>query len=99
MKSTLERISNWFKTQSNGDWEHQSGIAISTLDNPGWSLKIDIVGTVLEHKAFDLISDRMDDENEWLRCWKEDGVFRGVCGPTRLEDVLEHFLLWAGEDE
>ena len=33
----------WYVSQCDGDWEHQNGISISTLDNPGWEVPIDLV--------------------------------------------------------
>ncbi|HBU98859.1 MAG TPA: hypothetical protein DEF21_13285 [Thalassospira lucentensis] len=29
----------------NDDWEHTYGIAIGNIDNPGWSLKVEFIGT------------------------------------------------------
>jgi hypothetical protein len=45
--TAIQRLQHWFIANCNGDWEHQSGIAISTLDNPGWSIDIDVEGTAL----------------------------------------------------
>jgi len=36
----LEQVEDWYSSQCNGDWEHQYGISIDTLDNPGWSRSI-----------------------------------------------------------
>ena len=36
----LSMVNEWFKSQCNGDWEHDYGITIQTLDNPGWSVDI-----------------------------------------------------------
>lgn len=40
-------IQNWFQNQCNSDWEHDYGIKIETLDNPGWSIEIDLNDTNL----------------------------------------------------
>ena len=42
----------WYVVQCNGDWEHSSGITITSLDNPGWLVKIELVGTALDNKEF-----------------------------------------------
>jgi hypothetical protein len=44
-------LDEWFGKQSNGDWEHQSGIELTTTDNPGWWLEIDLDGTSHENLA------------------------------------------------
>ena len=45
---TLAWIENWYQSQCHGDWEHDYGIKIETLDNPGWRVVIDLAGTELE---------------------------------------------------
>jgi hypothetical protein len=39
MKSVLQRLTDWYSRQCNGEWEHGYGFHIGTLDNPGASLK------------------------------------------------------------
>ena len=41
----LEWIQSWFKDNCDGDWEHGHGIQITSLDNPGWDVEIDISKT------------------------------------------------------
>lgn len=41
----LEWTQNWFKDNCDGDWERGNGIQITTLDNPGWEVEIDISKT------------------------------------------------------
>ncbi|RRJ95187.1 hypothetical protein Ga0100231_013590 [Opitutaceae bacterium TAV4] len=45
MKSALQRLSEWYASQCDGDWEHSYGFKISTLDNPGVAIEIDLFGT------------------------------------------------------
>jgi len=94
--TTLRRLTDWYQTQCNGLWEHSYGIRIDTLDNPGWSITINLAETSLETRAFAECEDRYLDEVNWLRCWREGAEFRAVCGPERLEDALLVFLDWAG---
>jgi len=42
MSSIIQWLQDWTKSQIDGDWEHELGISISMLDNPGWILKADI---------------------------------------------------------
>ena len=48
----LAFLEAWYAAQCNGDWEHDFGVTLETLDNPGWSLRVDLVGTALEGRAF-----------------------------------------------
>ena len=42
MSSIIQWLQDWTKTQIDGDWEHELGISISMLDNPGWILSADV---------------------------------------------------------
>lgn len=48
----LSWLQEWYSENCNGDWEHSDGIRIATLDNPGWSIKISLLDTSIESKAF-----------------------------------------------
>lgn len=58
--NTLEVICNWFSSQCDGDWEHEYGIKIETVDNPGWVITIDITYTSLASRSE---SERQDISN------------------------------------
>ena len=38
-------IQHWFKANCDGNWEQGNGIQITTLENPGWDVEIDISNT------------------------------------------------------
>ena len=42
MSSIIQWLQGWTKSQIDGDWEHELGISISMLDNPGWILSADV---------------------------------------------------------
>ncbi len=92
--SVLNSIEEWFRSQCNGDWEHGEGIKISTLDNPGWAVDIDLTGTVLENKPYEAIRIERDG-NDWLWCFTKYNKFIIRCGPKNLEQGLKTFLQWA----
>ena len=48
VSETLDRLVAWYQSQCDGDWEHGEGIEISTLDNPGWSIRVSVVDTALD---------------------------------------------------
>ena len=42
MSSIIQWLQDWTKSQIDGDWEHELGVSISMLDNPGWILSVDV---------------------------------------------------------
>ena len=42
MSGVIQWLQDWTKSQIDGDWEHELGISISMLDNPGWFLSADV---------------------------------------------------------
>jgi hypothetical protein len=44
----LEWLQQWYLSHCNEDWEHQYGISIKNIDNPGWHLSVDLVGTEVQ---------------------------------------------------
>jgi hypothetical protein len=92
------QIQDWYAAHCNGDWEHSYGVRIGSLDNPGWWVKIDLVGTELEHAGFDpRVEERS--ESDWLHCKIKDGVFNGAGDASKLEVILGVFLDWATQYE
>ena len=91
----LKRLQEWYVSQCKNDWEHTYGISLSTLDNPGWSLNIDLTDTYLCDRRFAEV--RLDglDKNDWYICKVENHVFKACSGPERLSDVIAVFLEWA----
>jgi hypothetical protein len=91
----LKHFQEWYAAQCNGDWEHTYGISISTLDNPGWSFKVDLINTYLFDRTFDEVHVEGTDKSDWYVCKIENHVFKAASGPNRLSDVIALFLEWA----
>jgi hypothetical protein len=89
----LECLQNWYLSNCDGDWEHSYGVQIYTLDNPGWAVKIDLIGTCLEESQFNLIQNYVN-ENNWIYCNVGDGLFKGSGSFDKLEEILRIFLEW-----
>lgn len=89
--STISELQDWYSSQCDGVWEHDKGISIDTLDNPGWHLKVNLVGTKLEFRKCEEIKVERS-ETDWyvVRC--NNGLFEGFCGSRNLEEVLIIFL-------
>jgi Immunity protein 53 len=92
--SNLDRICSWYHSQCNGQWEHGYGVSITTIDNPGWLVKIELTDTKLESTEFDTVNIDEDDR-EWISCHVEEKQYIGACGPMLLSVVLGIFLDWA----
>ena len=85
----------WYAEQCDGDWEHRYGIEIGTLDNPGWSLKIDLVGTSLAGR--ELERERFErTEHDWVHVWSDGLAFQAACGPVNLVEAIQEFERFAG---
>jgi len=90
----LTWLQNWYRQWCDGDWEHSYGITISTLDNPGWSVDIDLIDTDLESKHFEAVKLERS-ELDWVHCSLQEGVFKGRGGPLNLKEILQIFHRWA----
>lgn len=99
----LEDLQQWYAAQCNGDWEHRRGVKIESCDNPGWWVKIDVLGTALQGRTFTALAESVDPQGfpvgpRWLRCHVQDGVWHGAGDATKLPIILQHFLSWAGSE-
>ncbi len=90
-------LQSWYSAQCDGDWEHQHGVKIGTLDNPGWSLDVDLVGTALEGRAFSEVKQDRS-EQDWIYCALREGRFYGRGGALNLTELIEVFRAWAEAD-
>lgn len=99
---SMQRLVQWWRAQCDGEWEHEFGITIETMDNPGLLVKIDLSYTNADVQSFEPISERRSD-TDWCECTiargsargsTEDDLehFVGMGGPGNLNEVLERFL-------
>jgi hypothetical protein len=100
---SLDELQKWYVSQCDGDWEHTYGLAIGTLDNPGWSLKVDLAGTALEGKPFAGFSygvgkDAVNSGDDWIDCKVKDNRFLAFGGPQKLKEMIDVFLRWVRDD-
>ncbi|GIM89818.1 immunity 53 family protein [Paractinoplanes toevensis] len=89
----LTWLQAWYATQCDGDWEHEYGVSIETLDNPGWFLKLDLRETPMDGLAFPAHEVRRS-QNDWLIARVVDHRFEASCGPLNLGEALHQFRLW-----
>ncbi len=67
---------------------------IGTLDNPRWTLSVDLSDTPLEHKEFHSIKIERA-KNDWVFCKIENSKFTGFGGPKNLSEIIQVFTTWA----
>lgn len=91
----LQWLAQWYHRHIDGDWEHTYGVTITTLDNPGWSLQVDLEGTALRDVIFEPEESELGEQ--WSRFWKDDvkGRFHAAGDPTALPRMIERFRAWA----
>jgi hypothetical protein len=92
-RDLIKWLQLWYTSQCDGDWEHGNSVDIDTIDNPGWSISINLENTDLEEKNFQKIKiDRS--ENDWFICWVNQNRFEGRGGPLNLYEILQNFREW-----
>lgn len=95
MNNNIGWIENWYKQNCDGYWEHLYGVTIETLDNPGWSVKIDLAETRYENMKFEKIF--WDKGDDWLVCSIKDKCFYGCGDCLKLEEIIEVFRDWVSK--
>lgn len=91
---SLERLNRWYRDNCNGDWEHQNGVVIETIDNPGWSIRVDLFETPKENQEFESIETNITSETEWLSLKKSNTKLVGACAPSKLLELLNLVTDW-----
>ncbi|MDX3352534.1 immunity 53 family protein [Streptomyces sp. ME01-24h] len=90
----LNWLQNWYGQQCDGDWEHEWGARIATLDNPGWTIEIDLGETDLEGRDYHL--QKIDrSTQDWVHAWTAEKTFHAAGGPGNLSEALTLFRTWA----
>jgi hypothetical protein len=80
----------WYLAHCNGDWEHQYGVRIATLDNPGWILDVDLTGTPFAERSLQMSLDERS-EDDWVAVEASGSTFRARGGPRNLVDLMRAF--------
>lgn len=83
-------LQEWYQSHCDGDWEHQYGVSITTIDNPGWYLVVDLIYTEfqdleLEIQNFDI------SESDWYGFKVSKGKFEAFGDPSKLEILVLKF--------
>lgn len=92
----LKWLEKWYTNNCNGDWEHSYGITIETLDNPGWDIKIDLKGTILENEIKNYTFTKINDD-DWFGIKVENAEFYAFGDSNKLSFLLELFKSFVEE--
>ena len=93
MKTGLSLLEEWYAARCNGDWEHSWGVKIETLDNPGWTISINLNGTKADGRNLERLKiDRA--ETDWIHYWVEKKSFQIRCGALNLTEAVQIFIAW-----
>ena len=86
---SLQWLQNYMLTATDGTWEHQNGISIDTLDNPGWRIKIDISNKFLVNSEKEKFVSDTSDAN-WIHIWHDsiNNQLNIACGIPNLIEAL-----------
>lgn len=90
MNNILKWLEEWYASQCDGEWEHENGLKISTVDNPGWFIEIDL--TLTEIESLEILNDTIENgENDWYFYNVKDKKFMAGGDPSKLSFLLEKF--------
>lgn len=86
----LNWLQNWYSQFCDGDWEHEYGVKIYTIDNPGWVVKIDLAETGFENIELNYKLYEKSD-SDWYSISVKDKIFDGAGDPSKLEYLIRKF--------
>lgn len=86
----LDWIQNWFQENCDGEWEQGSGIQITTLEDPGWEIEIDISTTSIANLEVDWILNEVG-THDWYGVKIENQKFSASGDAGKLEFLLNLF--------
>lgn len=93
-QQSLTKLQDWYISNCDGDWEHQCGFKLQTLDNPGWAFTVDLDKTHQEYQSFTEQKINYEHDTQWLIVSKKGSKLTGACGPTELETMLTLVTEW-----
>jgi hypothetical protein len=91
------RLQRWYEQTCDGNWEHDYGIDIESLPDPGWNLTIDLLATAWEDLVIDPLT-RRTSEHDWLHIRTTERGLHTTCGPMNLPDAIDQTLALLAPD-
>jgi hypothetical protein len=94
MGEVLGALQAWYAAHCDGNWEQEYGVTIGTVEDPGWELRVDLVGTPLEGSALERERDARTPD-DWCEAWSDGYTFHAVGGAHNLEALVDSFVRFA----
>ena len=93
-EDVLAELERWYLAQCDEEWEHNYGVVIGTLDNPGWQVSVDLIDTPLDTMPYER-AEAHRTEDDWVVSWRSEQKWEAACGPLNLREALALFLAWS----
>lgn len=94
----VKKIQHWYSVQCDLGRGNKNLFHIGTLDNPGWDLKVSLLGTSMQGRTRDwVLLERT--ENDWAGWMVKDNEFGAAGGAENLVEILTMFLDWIEGNE
>lgn len=81
-------LQNWYQSKCDGTWEHEYGLDISTIDNPGWKVLVNGEHGRQPKKI------NIDGDESWLVINASEHDFKGYGSPDNLVEMLKYVQEW-----
>ncbi|WP_157886925.1 Imm53 family immunity protein [Hymenobacter sp. PAMC 26628] len=90
LDSILNWLHAWYSSMCDDEWEFREGIKIFSTSNPGWSVEINLEGTIAEEISISPILTK-NSNDDWHGILVENGMFIGSGDPSKLAFLLTRF--------
>lgn len=85
-------LQNWYEQEN---LKKDINFFISTLDNPGWRVKLDLKNTCLNGLTTTWFTEEREvDENDWFHCGLRNNLYEGFGGPFNLRHLILQLKDW-----
>ena len=93
----LTWLAMWFRSRCDGRWEHEKGIRIESIDNPGFWIHVDVEPSA-SNELLEVHGEPPSVANgyiapiaDWMQCEIKNGEFSGAGDPTKLGRIIACF--------
>lgn len=84
---SIEWLQSFFGDNCDGYWEHDYGVEITSTDNPGWDVRINLSETKFQDMVFPSVKEERT-PRDWIMIGKVEAILVGNGGPSNLAELL-----------
>lgn len=81
-------LQQWYECNCNNNWEHENGVKIESLDNPGWSISLDLTDTPLDGLIYS-VNKQSINTDKWYSITVENNILKGF--GNDLSEIIQLF--------